>query len=125
MYQKIVPKMILFETTLLKRDLPEPARFGVHQCSQVPNRFPGTGHFLLSQPPRLNTLFLLSSSSNWVMSFLPGTATLTLGLLLIVFFLIEDHARAADYRPCGVCLPAAYASWRGCKEAYPMLFPKS
>jgi hypothetical protein len=29
-----------------------------------------------------------------------------------VFFLTEDHARAASYRPCGVCLPAAYASWK-------------
>jgi methylphosphotriester-DNA--protein-cysteine methyltransferase len=29
-----------------------------------------------------------------------------------VFFLSEDHARAAGYRPCGVCLPAAYASWK-------------
>ena len=29
-----------------------------------------------------------------------------------VFFLTEDHARAAGYRPCGVCLPAAYASWK-------------
>jgi hypothetical protein len=29
-----------------------------------------------------------------------------------VFFLSEEHARAAGYRPCGVCLPAAYARWR-------------
>lgn len=29
-----------------------------------------------------------------------------------VFFLTEDHARAAGYRPCGVCLPATYASWK-------------
>jgi hypothetical protein len=29
-----------------------------------------------------------------------------------VFFLTEGHARAAGYRPCGVCLPAAYASWK-------------
>ena len=29
-----------------------------------------------------------------------------------VFFLTEEHARAAGYRPCGVCLPAAYASWK-------------
>jgi len=30
-----------------------------------------------------------------------------------VFFLTADHARAAGYRPpCGVCLPAAYASWK-------------
>lgn len=26
-----------------------------------------------------------------------------------VFFLTEDHARAAGYRPCSVCLPTAYA----------------
>jgi hypothetical protein len=29
-----------------------------------------------------------------------------------VFFLTEEHARAAGYRPCGVCLLVAYASWR-------------
>jgi hypothetical protein len=29
-----------------------------------------------------------------------------------VFFLTEEHARAAGYRPCGVCLPVAYASWK-------------
>ncbi len=29
-----------------------------------------------------------------------------------VFFLTEDHARASGYRPCGVCLPAVYASWK-------------
>jgi hypothetical protein len=29
-----------------------------------------------------------------------------------VCFLSEDHARAAGYRPCAVCLPAAYASWK-------------
>jgi len=29
-----------------------------------------------------------------------------------VFFLTEDHARIAGYRPCGVCLPAAYACWK-------------
>jgi len=29
-----------------------------------------------------------------------------------VFFLNADHARAADYRPCGVCLPEAYAAWK-------------
>jgi len=27
-----------------------------------------------------------------------------------VFFLTEDHARAASDRPCAVCFPAAYAS---------------
>lgn len=30
-----------------------------------------------------------------------------------VFFLTEEHARAACYRPCSVCLPLAYASWKG------------
>ena len=29
-----------------------------------------------------------------------------------VFFLSEGDARAAGYRPCAVCLPAAYASWK-------------
>jgi hypothetical protein len=29
-----------------------------------------------------------------------------------IFFLTEDHARAAGYRPCAVCLPGAYADWR-------------
>jgi hypothetical protein len=29
-----------------------------------------------------------------------------------VFFLTEEHARAAGYRPCAVCLPIAYASWK-------------
>jgi hypothetical protein len=29
-----------------------------------------------------------------------------------VFFLTEDHARAAGYRPCSVCLPAAYTCWK-------------
>src|SRR5690349_13493049 len=29
-----------------------------------------------------------------------------------VFFLTEDHARAAGYRPCAVCLPATYARWK-------------
>ena len=29
-----------------------------------------------------------------------------------VFFLTEDHARAAGYRPCSVCLPTAYANWK-------------
>jgi Metal binding domain of Ada len=28
-----------------------------------------------------------------------------------VFFLTEEHARAAGYRPCGVCLPEACKSW--------------
>jgi methylphosphotriester-DNA--protein-cysteine methyltransferase len=29
-----------------------------------------------------------------------------------VFFLNEEHARAAGYRPCAVCLPQAYAAWQ-------------
>jgi hypothetical protein len=29
-----------------------------------------------------------------------------------VFFLTEEHARAAEYRPCAVCLPLAYARWK-------------
>ncbi len=29
-----------------------------------------------------------------------------------VFFLTEEHARAAGYRPCAVCMPAAYAAWQ-------------
>ena len=29
-----------------------------------------------------------------------------------VFFLAEEHARDAGYRPCAVCLPIAYASWK-------------
>ena len=29
-----------------------------------------------------------------------------------VFFLNEEHARAAGYRPCAVCLPQAYAAWK-------------
>ena len=29
-----------------------------------------------------------------------------------VFFLTEDHARAAGYRPCAVCLPVAYSRWK-------------
>lgn len=32
-----------------------------------------------------------------------------------VFFLDEDTARAAGYRPCARCLPAAHAAWRGLK----------
>ena len=34
-----------------------------------------------------------------------------------VFFLTEDHARAAGYRPCAVCLPATYACWKA-QQAY-------
>jgi len=29
-----------------------------------------------------------------------------------VFFADEDTARAAGYRPCAVCLPDRYRSWR-------------
>ncbi|WP_029920285.1 metal-binding protein [Nevskia soli] len=29
-----------------------------------------------------------------------------------VFFLDEEHARAAGYQPCGVCMPAEYAAWK-------------
>lgn len=29
-----------------------------------------------------------------------------------VFFLTEEHARAAGYRPCAACLPMAYAHWK-------------
>jgi hypothetical protein len=29
-----------------------------------------------------------------------------------VFFLTEEHAQAAGYRPCAVCLPLAYARWK-------------
>ncbi len=42
-----------------------------------------------------------------------------------VFFLTEEHARAAGYRPCAVCLPIAYASWKaqqgGVSGAEPVL----
>jgi methylphosphotriester-DNA--protein-cysteine methyltransferase len=31
-----------------------------------------------------------------------------------VFFLTEADAIAAGYRPCAVCMPAAYAAWRRC-----------
>lgn len=29
-----------------------------------------------------------------------------------VFFADEDAALAAGFRPCGVCLPVAYAAWK-------------
>jgi methylphosphotriester-DNA--protein-cysteine methyltransferase len=29
-----------------------------------------------------------------------------------VFFLSRTHARAAGYRPCAVCLPKEYATWK-------------
>ena len=34
-----------------------------------------------------------------------------------VFFLTEDDARAAGYRPCGVCLPSAHARWKRGNES--------
>jgi hypothetical protein len=34
-----------------------------------------------------------------------------------VFFLDEAHARAAGYRPCAACLPAAYAHWKAVRRA--------
>ena len=33
-----------------------------------------------------------------------------------VFFLTEEHARAAGYRPCAVCLPIAYACWKAQRD---------
>ena len=32
-----------------------------------------------------------------------------------VFFADEATAIAAGYRPCAVCMPAAYASWKACR----------
>jgi methylphosphotriester-DNA--protein-cysteine methyltransferase len=29
-----------------------------------------------------------------------------------VFFLNEDDARTAGYRPCAVCMPTEYAEWK-------------
>jgi methylphosphotriester-DNA--protein-cysteine methyltransferase len=29
-----------------------------------------------------------------------------------VFFLNEDDARGAGYRPCAVCMPQEYAAWK-------------
>jgi methylphosphotriester-DNA--protein-cysteine methyltransferase len=34
-----------------------------------------------------------------------------------VFFLDERQARAAGYRPCAVCLPEKYRSWRKKRSA--------
>jgi len=34
-----------------------------------------------------------------------------------VFFLDEGDARAAGYRPCGVCLPDAHARWKARRGA--------
>jgi methylphosphotriester-DNA--protein-cysteine methyltransferase len=31
-----------------------------------------------------------------------------------VFFLKEEHARSAGYRPCAVCMRQAYAAWKMC-----------
>ncbi len=36
-----------------------------------------------------------------------------------VFFADEAMALAAGYRPCAVCLPAAYAAWRAEKDRGP------
>lgn len=36
-----------------------------------------------------------------------------------VFFLTEEHARAAGYRPCAVCLPRAYATWKASQHSAP------
>lgn len=33
-----------------------------------------------------------------------------------VFFLNERHARAAGFRPCGVCLAAKYRAWKSRKK---------
>jgi methylphosphotriester-DNA--protein-cysteine methyltransferase len=35
-----------------------------------------------------------------------------------VFFLDATHARAAGFRPCGVCLPAAHARWKARRGAH-------
>jgi methylphosphotriester-DNA--protein-cysteine methyltransferase len=35
-----------------------------------------------------------------------------------VFFLDEAHARAAGYRPCAVCLPETYATWKAALSLY-------
>ena len=36
-----------------------------------------------------------------------------------VFFLNEEHAKAAGYRPCAVCLPMAYANWKASQDGAP------
>jgi methylphosphotriester-DNA--protein-cysteine methyltransferase len=36
-----------------------------------------------------------------------------------VFFQDEATARAAGYRPCAVCMPAAYRVWKAGKDADP------
>ena len=33
-----------------------------------------------------------------------------------IFFLNERRARAAGYRPCGVCLPTKYRAWKSRKK---------
>ncbi|OVZ64941.1 metal-binding protein [Pigmentiphaga sp. NML080357] len=33
-----------------------------------------------------------------------------------VFFLRESDALAAGYRPCGICMPAAYAAWKAARR---------
>jgi hypothetical protein len=34
-----------------------------------------------------------------------------------VFFLNEEDARAAGYRPCAKCLPGEYAHWKAARAA--------
>jgi hypothetical protein len=45
-----------------------------------------------------------------------------------VFFLTEEDARAAGYRPCAVCLPGAYTTWKtqqdGVSETRPAHDPR-
>jgi methylphosphotriester-DNA--protein-cysteine methyltransferase len=36
-----------------------------------------------------------------------------------VFFLTEEHAQAAGYRPCAVCMPMAYANWKAQQDDVP------
>jgi hypothetical protein len=36
-----------------------------------------------------------------------------------VFFLDEATAIAAGYRPCGTCMPGAYASWKAARAHVP------
>src|ERR1700737_3931293 len=40
-----------------------------------------------------------------------------------LFFLNEEYARAAGYRPCAVCLPAAYAAWQARRLPVPLRAP--
>ena len=41
-----------------------------------------------------------------------------------VFFVDEQTAIAAGYRPCAVCLPAAYAAWKAAGAATPRRIPE-